>query len=147
MKLEPHEFRYVACKNVDCSEPIPIPSQTLLEPSVFQSKIGSAFPPAYFACMRCGHVCAYTPPEVQYLDAGGTLGPDPEMELYHGAVELLCGPDCKTPATIHIPTYVDDDEDALSAHVSRLTFAEVYCKHGQKIEKVLPLNPRILRYG
>jgi hypothetical protein len=74
------------------------------------------------------------------------LGQDPERELHHRAVELLCGQNCKAPATIHIPTYIDDDEDALSKHVSRLRLVEVFCKHGQKIETVLPLDPRILHY-
>ena len=55
-------------------------------------------------------------------------------------------PKLQTPATIHIPTYVDDDEDALKAHVSQLTLAEVFCKHNQRIGAVLPLDPRILRY-
>jgi hypothetical protein len=73
------------------------------------------------------------------------LDQDPEMELHHRAVELLCGPACKAPATIHIPTYIDGDEDALRAYVSRLTLFEVFCRHGDKIETVLP-NSYMPRY-
>jgi len=147
MKHESYgELRYLACKNEDCAESIPLPDRTLLEPTVYHLTTGAVFHPEYFACMRCGHVYGYTPSEVRNHSAGHMLGQDPERELHHRAVELLCGPDCKAPANIHIPTYVED-EGALSAHVSRLTLVEVSCKHGQKIETVLPSHPRTLRYG
>jgi hypothetical protein len=148
MKFESYgELRYVACKNEDCAESIPLPDRTLLEPTAYHLTTGAVFPPVYLACMQCGHVYGYIPSEARNHGAGHMLDQDPERELHHRAVELLCGTDCKAPATIHIPTYVDDDEDALSAHVSRLTLVEVLCKHGQRIETVLPLHPRILRYG
>ena len=139
MKFESFgELRYVECKNADCSEPIPLPTQSLLEPTAYQLTKGAVVPPAYLACMRSGHVYGYIPSEVRNRGAGHMSDQDPERELRHRAIELLCGPACKAPATIHIPTYIEGDEDALSAHVSQLTLAEVFCKHGQKIKTVLP---------
>jgi hypothetical protein len=146
MKHESYgELRYVACKNEDCAESIPLPDRTLLEPTAYHLTTGAVFPPIYFACMQCGHVYGYIPSDVRNHGAGHMLDQDPERELHHRAVELLCGTGCKAPATIHIPTYVDD-EDALSAHVSRLTLVEIRCKDDQRIAAV-PLEPHILRYG
>lgn len=139
-------LRNVECKNAGCYEPIPLPSQSLLEPTAYQLTKGADVPPVYLACMQCGHVYGYILSEVRYHGVGHTLGQDPKGELHHRAIELLCGPVCKAPATIHIPTYIDGDEDSLSAFVSRLTLAEAFCKHGQRIQKVLPLHPHILRY-
>jgi hypothetical protein len=146
MKRESYgELRYVACKNVDCSESIPLPDRTLLEPTAHHLTRGAVFPPVYFACMQCGHVYGYIPSEVRNHGAGHMLDQDPEMELHHRAIELLCGSDCKAPATIHIPTYVDD-EIVLMAQVSQLTPVNVFCKHGQRIAAV-PKEPHMLRYG
>jgi hypothetical protein len=147
MKFESYgELRYVACKNADCLESIPLPDRTLLEPTAYHLTTGAVFPPVYFACMRCGHVYGYIPSEVRNHGAGHMLDQDPERELHHRAVELLCEPNCKAPETIHVPTYIDGDEDALRAHVSRLTLVEVFCRHGQKIEVVLP-NSYMPNYG
>jgi hypothetical protein len=148
MKLESYdELRYVECKNADCPESIPLPDRTLLEPTAYLSSTGGVFPPVYLACMRCGHVYEYTPSEVRYLGAGGTLGLDPEMELYHGATELRCNSvDCGAPATIHVPTYADGDINALRAQVSKITLFDVYCRHGQRVEAV-PSSPVVLFYS
>ena len=127
-----------------CSESIPLPDRTLLEPTAYHLTTGAVFPPVYFACMQCGHVYGYIPSEVQNHGAGHMLDQDPERALHHRAIELLCGPNCKAPATIHIPTYVDD-EIVLVAQVSQLTPADVFCKHGQRIAAV-PLNPKVLSY-
>jgi hypothetical protein len=140
------DLRHVECKNVDCAESIPLPDQTLLAPTVYRPAIGEAFPPVYIACMRCGHVYGYTPADVRNHSAGHMLDQDPEMELHHRAIELTCGPDCKAPETIRIPTYAGDDEIALMAHVSRLKLFEVFCRDGQKIEAV-PANPKVLFYS
>lgn len=65
MKLQTYgEVRYVACKNVDCSESIPLPDQSLLEPTAYQLTKGAVFPPVFLACMQCGHVYEYIPSEV-----------------------------------------------------------------------------------
>jgi hypothetical protein len=147
MKQAYDELRYVECKNAVCSESISLPDRTLLEPTAYHLTKGAVFPPVYFACLRCGHVYGYIPSEARNHGAGHMLDQDPARELRHRAVELLCGTGCKAPATIHIPTYLDGDEEALRTHVSQLTLVEVFCKHGQRIETVLPLDPYILRYS
>ena len=146
MKYESYDaLPYVACKNVDCSESIPLPNQNLLKPTAYQLTKGAVLTPVFLACMQCGHVYGYIPSEVQYLGAGGTLGLDPEKELYHGAAELRCEPDCKAPATIHVPTYADGDKSALMVQVLKLTLVDVFCRHNQRIVSVPP-NPTVLFY-
>jgi hypothetical protein len=146
MKFESYgELRYVACKNVDCSESIPLPDRILLEPTAYHLTKGAVFPPVFLACMRCGHVYGYIPSEVRNHGAGHMLDQDRERKLHHRATELFCGPDCRAPATIHVPTYIDGDEIALIAQVSQLTLVDVFCKHGQRIVTV-PQNPRVLSY-
>jgi hypothetical protein len=148
MKFESYdELRYVACKNVDCSESIPLPDQSPLRPTAYLPSTSGVSLRVYLACMRCGHVYEYTPPEVRSLDAGGTLALDPERELHHGAAELYCDPEtCKAPVTIHVPTYADGDKTALKAQVLKLTLAGVFCRQNQRVEAV-PADPGVLFYS
>jgi hypothetical protein len=140
------DLRYVACKYAGCSESIPLPSRSLLIPTAIQPSTDGVFLPVYLACMICGHVYEYTPSDIQSLGAGGTLGLDPEKEPHHGAAELPCGPSCRAPATIHVPTYASGDRDALRKLVSKLKLVDVFCRHRKRIANPPPV-PTVLFYS
>ena len=122
----------VTCKNVDCSQPIPIPFSNLLERLPFHEATKPDAGSENLACPSCGQVFYYSPEDrypVYYVQ--GTPQAE-DVRLRVGIIECDCAEGkCDTPAEILLPISVNARQEHVLEKSDTWTICEAYCRKGK----------------